>query len=81
MALTTVLSPKNKISKFLLFDFFGMIFFIALAVLTFPDNVDLTMFQAKLLHLPVVYFQNIGNLFKILAGFSANVYLSYFGDT
>lgn len=78
IALTTVLSPKNKISKFLLFDLFGMCFFIAFVVLSFPDNVDLTMFQTKLLHLPVIYFQNIGNLFKILAGFSANVYLSLF---
>lgn len=80
MALTTVLTPKNKISKFLFFDLFGMLFFIAYIVLTFPDNVDLTMFQATLLHIPIhfQFFQNIGNLFKILSGFSTNVYLSCF---
>ncbi|TLY48060.1 MAG: DUF2029 domain-containing protein [Gammaproteobacteria bacterium] len=80
LALTTVLSPKNKISKFLLFDLFGMIFFIAYVVLTFPDNVDLTMFQSKLLHIPltVPFFENIGNLFKILGGFSVNIFLSFF---
>ena len=78
LALSTVLSPKNKISKFLLFDLFGILFFIAYVVLSFPDNVDLTMFQAKLLHVPAVFFQNIGNVFKIFSGFSANVYLSFF---
>lgn len=78
LALTTVLSPKNKISKFLFFDLLGMCFFIAFVVLTFPDNVDLSMFQAKLLSIPIQTFQNMGNLFKILSGFSANVYLSLF---
>lgn len=55
-------------------------FFIAYVVLTFPDNVDLTMFQVNLLHIPISiqFFENIGNLFKILGGFSANVFLSLF---
>ncbi|MEN9917139.1 MAG: hypothetical protein RLY40_1071 [Pseudomonadota bacterium] len=80
LVLTTVLLPKNKISKFLLFDLCGMLFFIAYAVLTFPDNVDLSMFQSKLLHIPlsVPFFENIGSLFKILGGFSVNVFLSLF---
>lgn len=80
LALTTVLSPKNKLSKFLFFDLCGMVFFIACVVLTFPDNVDLTMFQLNLLHIPISiqFFENIGNLFKILGGFSANVFLSLF---
>lgn len=78
MALTTVLSPQNKISKFLFFDLCGMLFFIAYVVLTFPDNVDLVMFQAKLLHLHIQWLQNIGDLFKVFKGFSVYVYLSFF---
>ncbi len=80
LALTTMLSPKNKIAKFLFFDLCGMLFFIAFVVLSFPDNVDLTMFQAKLLHIPIFIplYENIGNLFKILGGLSVNIFLSLF---
>lgn len=78
MALTSVLAQKNKISKFLLFDLCGMLFFIAYTVLAYPDNVDLVMFQAKLLHIPIHYFPNMGDLFKVFKGFSVYVYLSLF---
>lgn len=78
MALTTCLIQKNKISRFLFFDLCGMLFFIAYVVLIFPDNVDLVMFQAKLLHLSNQWLQNIGNLFKVFKGFSAYIYLSFF---
>lgn len=78
MALTTVLSPRNKISKFLFYDLCGMLFFIAFTVLTFQDNVDLDMFQAKLFNITFPQLQNMGALFKVFKGFSANVYLSLF---
>ena len=55
-----------------------MFFFIAYIVLAFQDNVDLEMFRAELLNLSFVQFQNLGVLFKLFKGFSANVYLSLF---
>lgn len=78
IVLTTVLSSKGKISKFLIFDLCAMVFFIGYTVLSFQDNVDLEMFQAKLLHISFAQFQNIGTLFKVFQGFSPNVYLSLF---
>ncbi|WP_395498467.1 glycosyltransferase 87 family protein [Rickettsiella endosymbiont of Litargus connexus] len=78
IALTTVLSNPFKISKFLIFDLCAMFFFIAYIVLAFQDNVDLEMFRAELLNLSFVQFQNLGVLFKLFKGFSANVYLSLF---
>ncbi|MEN9446747.1 MAG: hypothetical protein RJA25_36 [Bacteroidota bacterium] len=78
IALTTVLSSKAKISKFLFFDLCAMFFFIGFTVLSFQDNVDLEMFQAKFFHIPFVQFQNISTLFNVFQGFSPNVYLSFF---
>lgn len=78
IALTTVLSNKVKISKFLIFDLCAMLFFIGYTVLAFQDNADLEMLQAKLFNLSFVQFQNLGVLFKLFKGFSANVYLSLF---
>jgi hypothetical protein len=78
MVLTTMLDQKVKIYKFLLFDLCAMFFFIAYTVLSFQDNVDLGMFQAKLLHIPFEQFQNMSVLFKLFKGFSTNVYLSLF---
>ena len=78
IALTTVLGDHAKISKFLLFDLCAMLFFIGYTVLVFQDNADLAMFQAKLLNLSFIQFQNLGALFKLFKGFSANVYLSLF---
>ena len=78
VVLTTVLSSKGKISNFLIFDLCAMVFFIGYTVLSFQDNVDLEMFQAKLFHIPFAQFQNISNLFKVFQGFSPNVYLSLF---
>lgn len=78
IALTTVLSNKDKISKFLIFDLCAMFFFIGYTVLAFQDNIDLEMFQGKLLNLSFVQFQNLGTLFKLFKGFSVNLYLSFF---
>ncbi|WP_342146801.1 glycosyltransferase 87 family protein [Rickettsiella endosymbiont of Aleochara curtula] len=78
MALTTVLSQKNKISKLLFFDLCGMLFFIAYTVLSFQDNVDLNMLQTKLFHIPFQHNQNMSVLFRVFKNFSANVYLSLF---
>jgi Glycosyltransferase family 87 len=78
IALTTALSNKAKISKFLIFDLCAMFFFIGYTVLAFQDNVDLEMFQAKLMHLPFEQFQNMSVLFNVFQGFSPNVYLSLF---
>lgn len=78
MVLTTCLIQKNKISKFLLFDLCGMLFFIAYIVLYFQDNVDLSMFQGKLFHISFTQVQNMSALFNIFKGFSAYVYLSLF---
>jgi hypothetical protein len=78
LALTTCLLQKNKISKFLLFDLSGMLFFVAYTVLTYSDNVDLQMFQGKLFHISFVHAQNMSVLFNVFKGFSAYVYLSLF---
>ncbi|WP_342220636.1 glycosyltransferase family 87 protein [Rickettsiella endosymbiont of Miltochrista miniata] len=78
MVLTTVLSSKDKISKFLIFDLCAMVFFIGFTVLSFQDNVDLAMFQGKLFNFPLKHFLNISILFNLFKGFSSNVYLSLF---
>ncbi len=78
MALTTVMNKPEKIYRLLWIDLLGMFFFIAYVFLIFQNNVDLAMFQAKLLHIPFENSRNIGSLFKLFKGFSANVYLSVF---
>lgn len=78
IVLTTALSAQHKINKLLIIDLFAMLPFIAYVTLVSQNNVDLAMFQAKLLHIPFENSHNIGKLFKFFKGFSSNVYLSIF---
>lgn len=78
IVLSTVINKPEKIYRLLWIDLLGMFFFIAYVFLIFQNNVDLAMFQAKLLHIPLENSRNVGSLFKLFKGFSANVYLSVF---
>lgn len=76
MLLTTVMHKHEKINRLLHIDLFGMFFFVVYVTVSFPNNVDLAMFQASLLHIPLELSHNMGSLFRLFKGNSANVYLS-----
>lgn len=79
IVLTTVISVgRERMTRLLYFDLIAMFFFIAYASLAFRGNVDVSMLQHKLLHIPFFPDTYMGNLFKIFKGFSENIYFSAF---
>lgn len=68
IVLTTMFEKKNKINKFILLDLAGMIVFISYIFILFQDNVDASMFQTNLFHIPFNNNYKLSYIFKIFGG-------------
>jgi hypothetical protein len=77
IVLTTLLQPKEKISKLLLFDLAALLVYIGY-ISGFVDNTDAAMFQAQLFHIAFSNHYKLASIFYFLRQYSFNFYFSLF---